>query len=55
MKTAIYYLYSVPACQEIYENCCSVKCIEVSKLSDEERLKLRKGVENKRYFIVIKK
>ena len=38
------------ACQEIHENCCSVKCIEVSKLSDEERLKLRKGVENKKIF-----
>ena len=37
-------------CQEKHENCCSVKCIEISKLSELERLKLRKGVENKKMY-----
>ena len=38
------------SCQEKHENCCSVECIEISKLSEVERLKLRKGVENKKIY-----
>lgn len=39
-----------PSCQEIHNNCCSVECIEVASLPEEERLKLRKGVENKKMY-----
>ena len=38
------------SCQEKHENCCSVECIEISKLSEVERLKLRKGIENKKIY-----
>lgn len=38
------------SCQEKHKNCCSVECIEVINLSKEERLKLRKGIENKKMY-----
>jgi len=38
------------SCQEKHENCCSVECIEVANLPEEQRLKLRKGVENKKMY-----
>jgi UPF0176 protein len=38
------------SCQDKYENCCSIECIEVINLSKEERLKLRKGVDNKKMY-----
>ena len=38
------------SCQEKHRNCCSVECIEVINLSKEERLKLRKGIENKKMY-----
>ena len=38
------------SCQENHENCCSVECIEVANLPEEQRLKLRKGVENKKMY-----
>ena len=38
------------SCQEKYKNCCSVECIEAIHLSKEERLKLRKGIENKKMY-----
>ena len=39
-----------PICQEKHNNCCSVECIEIVSLPDEERLKLRKGIENKKMY-----
>ncbi|MCL1936202.1 MAG: rhodanese-related sulfurtransferase [Defluviitaleaceae bacterium] len=33
-------------CKEKYENCCSTKCTEIMKLSEEERKILRKGKKN---------
>ena len=39
-----------PICQEKHNNCCSVECIEIASLPEEERLKLRKGVENKKMY-----
>ncbi|MBT6699538.1 MAG: hypothetical protein HOB15_03935, partial [Flavobacteriales bacterium] len=38
------------SCQEKHKNCCSAECIEVIHLSKEERLKLRKGIENKKMY-----
>ena len=38
------------SCQEKHNNCCSLECIEVIHLSKEERLKLRKGIENKKMY-----
>ena len=38
------------SCQEKHENCCSIECIKISKLPELERLKLRKGVENKKIY-----
>ena len=38
------------SCQEKHKNCCSLECIEVINLSKEERLKLRKGIENKKMY-----
>ena len=38
------------SCQENHKNCCSAECIEVIHLSKEERLKLRKGIENKKMY-----
>lgn len=38
------------SCQEKHKNCCSAECIEVILLSKEERLKLRKGIENKKMY-----
>ena len=38
------------SCQEKHKNCCSVECIEVINLSKGERLKLRKGIENKKMY-----
>ncbi len=43
------------SCQEKHENCCSIECIKISKLSREERLELRKGVENKKKYYSHKK
>ena len=37
-------------CKDKYENCCSIDCVKVSKLSDSERKSLRKGVENKKIY-----
>ena len=39
-----------PICQGKHNNCCSVECIEIASLSEEDRLKLRKGVENKKMY-----
>jgi len=39
-----------PICQGKHNNCCSVECIEIASLPEEERLKLRKGVENKKMY-----
>ena len=41
--------------KEKYENCCSVDCIEISKLPEVERLELRKGIENKKMYYSHKK
>ena len=38
------------SCQEKHKNCCSVECIEAINLSKEERVKLRKGIENKKMY-----
>ena len=38
------------SCQEKHKSCCSIECIEVINLSKEERLKLRKGIENKKMY-----
>ena len=43
------------SCKEKYENCCSVDCIEISKLPEVERLELRKGIENKKMYYSHKK
>jgi UPF0176 protein len=37
-------------CQKLHENCCSVECIEVLTLPEEDKLTLRKGVENKKIY-----
>ena len=37
-------------CQGKHNNCCSVECIEIASLPEEERLKRRKGVENKKMY-----
>ena len=42
-------------CKDKYENCCSIDCVKVSKLSDNERKTLRKGVENKKIYYSHKK
>ena len=42
-------------CQKKYENCCSIECIQISHLPDEQYLKLRKGVDNKKIFYSHKK
>ena len=39
-----------PICQRKHNNCCSVECIEIASLPEEERLKRRKGVENKKMY-----
>ena len=39
-----------PICQGKHNNCCSVECIEIASLPEEERLKRRKGVENKKMY-----
>ena len=38
------------SCQDNYNNCCSFECIEIVKLPEEERLLLRKVVENKKMY-----
>jgi len=37
-------------CKSKYDNCCSSECIDVMKLTDEERYNLRKGKENKKMY-----
>ena len=37
-------------CQKLHENCCSVECIEILTLPEEDKLTLRKGVENKKIY-----
>lgn len=39
-----------PICQGKHNNCCSVECIEIASLPEEDRLKLRKGIENKKMY-----
>lgn len=34
------------ACKEKYENCCTPACIDIARLSDNERRELRKGKKN---------
>ena len=38
------------SCKVKHENCCSLECIKISKLPDNERLELRKGIENKKMY-----
>ena len=42
-------------CKDKYENCCSVECIEIVNLPEDERRELRKGVENKKMYYSHKK
>ena len=42
-------------CKEEYDSCCSLDCIEVAKMPQEKRKKLRKGVENKKIYYSHKK
>jgi len=42
-------------CKEKHANCCSNKCVKILKLTDAERKKLRKGVENKKIYSSHKK
>ena len=42
-------------CKEEYDSCCSLDCIEVAKMPEEKRKKLRKGVENKKIYYSHKK
>ncbi|MEC7127413.1 MAG: hypothetical protein VXW67_01865, partial [Bacteroidota bacterium] len=37
-------------CKEKYNNCCSIGCVEVTSLSDNEQKKWRAGKENKKIF-----
>ena len=37
-------------CKEKYKNCCSIGCVEVTSLSDNEQKKWRAGKENKKIF-----
>ena len=39
-----------PTCQGKHKNCCSLECIEIVSLPEDARLKLRKGVENKKMY-----
>ena len=38
------------SCKSKYDNCCSLECIAVMKLSDEEQYNLRKGKENNKMY-----
>ena len=38
------------ACKKKYSNCCSTKCIKVTKLSLEQQKELRKGKQNKKMY-----
>ena len=38
------------ACKKKYSNCCSTKCINVTKLSLEQQKELRKGKQNKKMY-----
>lgn len=42
-------------CKDKHESCCSVECIEVANMSEDQRKKLRKGVENKKIYYSHKK
>lgn len=42
-------------CKEEYDSCCSLDCIEVAKMPEDKRKKLRKGVENKKIYYSHKK
>ena len=42
-------------CKIKYQNCCSIECIEVSNLSEDQQKKLRKGIENKKIYYSHKK
>lgn len=37
-------------CEEKNESCCSVACIEITHLTEEERMKLRKGKNNNKMY-----
>ena len=38
------------SCKSKYDNCCSLECIAVMKLSDEEQYNFRKDKENKKMY-----
>jgi len=42
-------------CKEEYDSCCSLDCIGVTKMPEDKRKKLRKGVENKKIYYSHKK
>jgi len=42
-------------CKDKHESCCSVECIEVANMSEDQRKELRKGVENKKIYYSHKK
>ena len=37
-------------CKNKNEGCCSIECIEISQMTDEEQAKLRAGIENKKRY-----
>tara|TARA_B100000902_G_C27274829_1_gene898248 strand:- start:809 stop:1852 length:1044 start_codon:yes stop_codon:yes gene_type:complete len=42
-------------CKIKYQNCCSIDCIEVVNLPEDQQKKLRKGIENKKIYYSHKK
>ena len=43
------------SCKEKYENCCSIDCVKVLKLPEEDRKRLRSGVNNQKKYYKHKK
>ena len=43
------------SCKEKYQNCCSIDCIKVLKLPEEDRKRLRSGVNNQKKYYKHKK
>ena len=43
------------SCKEEYQNCCSIDCIKVLKLPEEDRKRLRSGVNNQKKYYKHKK
>tara|TARA_B100000614_G_scaffold262614_1_gene297133 strand:+ start:1821 stop:2864 length:1044 start_codon:yes stop_codon:yes gene_type:complete len=43
------------SCRKKYSNCCSIDCVEINRLPEEDKAKLRKGVENKKIYYSHKK